>query len=172
MKTEYVLSVFNDNEIDFSKDSNYKDSIKINTSFVHHNYKNVNINHKKDIELYFLTLNKDKYKKTLFSKNYENNNSDLKKMLWCFKINKDINRNMIISIFKLKDGQYCIISYNVNLIPSPINIYICYVKQYIEILMYLFKIESEMKMDTKNSHLIKYPKCFFKNFNFIYNYFN
>ena len=93
-------------------------------------------------------------------------------MLWCFKISKDINRNMVISIFKLKDGQYCIISYNVNLIPSPINIYICYVKQYIEILMYLFKIESEMKMDTKNSKLIKYPKCFFKNFNFIYNYFN
>ena len=172
MKIECEISIFNDNEIDFRKDSNYKDSIKICTSFVHHNYKNVNINHKKDIELYFLSFNKEKYKKILFSKKYENNNSELKKMLWCFKISKDINRNMVISIFKLKDGQYCIISYNVNLIPSPINIYICYVKQYIEILMYLFKIESEMKMDTKNSKLIKYPKCFFKNFNFIYNYFN
>jgi hypothetical protein len=46
------------------------------------------------------------------------------------------------------------------------------VKYYIEVLMYIFKLESELKMDTKNSNVIKYPKSFFKNFSYIFKYFN
>jgi len=168
MKTQYIL---NNDQIDFEKDSEYQSLIRINTQFIHHNYKTLSVNHRKDTESFFI-LNENKYKQILHGKSYERNASPLKKMIWSFKINKDINRNMVICIFRLKDDQFAIISYNVNLIPTPINIYICYVKHYIEVLMYLFKIESEMKMDTKNSQLIKYPKSFFKNFNYIYNYFN
>jgi hypothetical protein len=165
--------IFKDETIDFSKDMIYTDKLKINTQLFTNNYRNININHRKSIEDFFINK-KTNYTRVYYGKKYDINepNSMLKKMLYCFRLNKDINKSIVICIFRLKNGLYAIVTYNVNLIPSPINTYICYTKYYMEVLMYIFKLESELKMDTKHSQVIKYPKCFFKNFNYIYNYFN
>lgn len=165
--------IFNDETIDFTKEQIYTQKFKINTNTFTNNYKNININHKKSIEDFFLNKN-TKYTRVYYGKQYDisEKNNSLKKMLYCFRLNKDINKSIVICIFRLKNGLYAIVTYNVNLIPSPINTYICYTKYYMEVLMYIFKLESELKMDTKHSQVIKYPKCFFKNFNYIYNYFS
>lgn len=166
-------SILSDNTIDFKKDELYQDTIKINTNLIHHNYKNLSLDHRRSIENFLIVNKHIKYKKTFYGEHYdETTDNSLKKMLYCFKINKDINKSIVICIFRLKNGQFAIITYNVNLIPSPVNMFICYVKYYIEVLMYIFKLESEMKMDTKHSNVIKYPKCFFKNFAYIFKYFN
>jgi hypothetical protein len=167
------ISILSDNNIDFSKDEIYQDTIKINTNLIHHQYKNLSLDNRRSIENYF-TINKNiKFRKIFKSEHYvDSENTQLKKMLYCFKINKDINKSIVVCIFRLKNGQFAIITYNVNLIPSPVNMFICYAKYYIEVLMYIFKLESEMKMDTKHSHIVKYPKCFFKNFGYIFKYFS
>ena len=52
---EYLqYDIFNDETIDFSKDMIYTDKLKINTQLFTNNYRNININHRKSIEDFFI----------------------------------------------------------------------------------------------------------------------
>ena len=104
--------IFKDETIDFSKDMIYTDKLKINTQLFTNNYRNININHRKSIEDFFINK-KTNYTRVYYGKKYDINepNSMLKKMLYCFRLNKDINKSIVICIFRLKMNTFVFLCY-------------------------------------------------------------
>lgn len=136
------------------------------------NYKPISDKNRKDIEVHFLKLKEYEYDYVYNSKHFNSIEKKLKKMISAVKLTKDINNNLVVCIFETHRKHFAIVSYNVTFIPGPVVKKICYVNNNHEILMYLFKLESEMKLNTKKSSLARYPSSFFKNYKETINYFN
>ena len=133
--------------------------------------KNIN-----DLEDYFKLKikNINNFKKILITPEYNKlTNIELENIEYGFKYNKNLDNCFVILIFKTNSSiiPYCIISYKLNLLYSNNNIYCIFLKNWMEVILYLFKFENDIK-NTSNYKLLNYPNIFYINKYKIINYFN
>lgn len=140
-------------------------------------YKQVNDHNKADLVVYFREklLDMNNFKKILSA----NSAVDLYcvkllRIIEGVKINKDINKCYVILVFETDNVllPYCVISYKLNLFYLDKNEYCIFLRNWIEVILYMFKFETDIKNDTNNSMIADYPRNFHHNKTEIMGYFN
>jgi|TARA_B100001093_G_C26605852_1_gene917972 hypothetical protein len=127
-------------------------------------YKEVDRSHLKDIEIYFKSMKLSGFDRITYCEKYNLPDRRLNAIQYSVKLKKNINNNLVVIVFSTLSGKYAIVYYNITLIPGKPEKNICYVSHYNYVIMYLFLLESKLKLDTKNSKIMRYPSYFFKNY--------
>ena len=169
-----TLFIINDNTIKLNEDVNiifnnfYKTKYKINNFVNNFNY--ININNILGIIIKDNLFNKQITLDNFYNINHNNLTIDLTELKFnnLIKSYKLENKNMVqyIIIYYFTNNKfYGIIHYNDNSKKTVIIL-----ETYLEVLLYLYKLEIDIKLNPKYSTIItKYPSCFFNTKTFLIN---
>jgi hypothetical protein len=140
-------------------------------------YKKVNDHNIPDLEMYFKGRIRDynNFKKIISA----NANIDIKpikliSIINSVKITKDINKCYVVLVFSTDNTllPFCVISYKLNMFYLDKNEYCVFLRNWVEVIVYLFKFELDIKNDPSKSMIANYPLDFYENKIRIINYIN
>ena len=173
-----IQEIFSDNGILNDKlDSVFKERYTLKLLYNTIEYKQVNDHNKADLVAYFRDKLTDinNFKKIICA----NPDVDLSKIKLMqiidgIKVNKDINKCYVILVCETDNAllPYCVISYKLNLFYLDTNEYCIFLRNWMEVILYMFKFETDIKNDTVNSMIVDYPISFHHDKIDILDYFN
>jgi hypothetical protein len=140
-------------------------------------YKKVNNHNIPDLELYFKEKLRDfgNFKKVISADAKVNIEAiELLQINNSVKITKDINKCYVVLVFETDNKilPYCVISYKLNMFYLDKNEYCVFLRNWMEVLVYMFKFEIDIKNDTTKSMIAEYPLEFYNNKNKIITFVN